>query len=249
MDLLRRLKGKQLMFVGDSLSLNQWQSLTCMLHVVVPKAKYTSKTVQGLSTFKFPEYNVSIMFYRNAFLVDIVNEARGRVARLDSLSSSKIWGGMDYVIFDSWHWWLNTGIKQPWDWIVYGNTTVKDMDRMIAYEKALTTWANWIDSNVDPAKTQVFFQGVSPNHPGCLGQTEPLKRPGSPHRAEGVLEKILRGMGKPVFLLNITTLSQLRIDGHPSIYGFGGNSHSDCTHWCLSGVPDIWNEFLYHLIN
>lgn len=49
---------------------------------------------------------------------------------------------------------------------MYGNTTVKDMDRMVAYEKALTTWANWIDSNVDPAKTQVFFQGVSPNHPG-----------------------------------------------------------------------------------
>lgn len=47
---------------------------------------------------------------------------------------------------------------------MYGNTTVRDMDRLSAYEKALNTWARWIDSNVDSAKTQVFFQGVSPDH-------------------------------------------------------------------------------------
>ncbi|KAI4308050.1 hypothetical protein L6164_031168 [Bauhinia variegata] len=35
--LLSKLKGKQVMFVGDSLSLNQWQSLTCMLHTSVPQ--------------------------------------------------------------------------------------------------------------------------------------------------------------------------------------------------------------------
>lgn len=38
------------------------------------------------------------------------------------------------------------------------------MDRLVAYEKALNTWATWVDSNVDPAKTKVFFQGVSPDH-------------------------------------------------------------------------------------
>jgi len=38
------------------------------------------------------------------------------------------------------------------------------MDRLVAYEKALTTWAKWVDYNVNPAKTRVFFQGVSPDH-------------------------------------------------------------------------------------
>ncbi|KAK6134415.1 hypothetical protein DH2020_031847 [Rehmannia glutinosa] len=255
-EFLKKLKGKRLIFVGDSLSLNQWQSLTCMLHVALPQAKYISRTVNGLSNFTFPDYDASILFYRNAFLVDIVSEARGRVLKLDSISSSKIWGGMDVLIFDSWHWWLHTGRKQPWDWIVDGNTTVKDMDRLTAYEKALNTWAKWIDTNVDPTKTQVFFQGVSPDHASgqgsnaknCVGQTQPLKRPGSPLPAEQVLEKILRGMGKPVYLLNVTTLSQLRIDGHPSVYGFGGHKFMDCSHWCLSGVPDTWNEFLSVLL-
>ncbi|PIN05967.1 hypothetical protein CDL12_21491 [Handroanthus impetiginosus] len=255
-DFLRKLKGKKLMFVGDSLSLNQWQSLTCMLHVALPYAKYTSRTIKGLSTFTFPDYDVSLMFCRNAFLVDIVNEPRGSVLRLDSIGNGKIWRGTDVLIFDTWHWWLHTGRKQPWDWIVDGKSIVKDMNRLVAYEKALNTWAKWVDSNVDPTKTQVFFQGVSPDHASgqgssgttCAGQTRPLKGPGSPHPAEVVLEKILREMGKPVFLLNTTRLSQLRIDGHPSVYGHGGHRDMDCSHWCLSGVPDIWNEFLYAML-
>ncbi|KAK3027820.1 hypothetical protein RJ639_040570 [Escallonia herrerae] len=199
-------------------------------------------------------YNASIMFFRNAFLVDITSEKIGRVLKLDSIESSKLWKGMDAVIFNSWHWWLHTGRKQPWDFIQEGNNTYKDMDRLVAYGKALNTWARWIDSNVDPTKTQVFFQGVSPDHAGgagpsaknCGGQTEPLPRyPRGQHPAESVLEKVLRTMFTPVHLLNVTGLSQLRIDGHPSVYGHGGHGDMDCSHWCLAGVPDTWNQLLY----
>ena len=48
------LKGKSIMFVGDSLSLNQWQSLTCMLHVALPQANYSLVRTGELSTFTFP---------------------------------------------------------------------------------------------------------------------------------------------------------------------------------------------------
>lgn len=51
-----------------------------------------------------------------------------------------------------------------WDIIQEGNNTFKDMDRLVAYEKGLNTWAKWIDDNVDINKTRVFFQGVSPDH-------------------------------------------------------------------------------------
>jgi hypothetical protein len=52
-------------------------------------------------------------------------------------------------------------------------------------------------------------------------------------------------MKKPIHLLDIATLSQLRKDGHPSVYGHGGHRDMDCSHWCLAGVPDTWNQLLY----
>lgn len=65
------------------------------------------------------------------------------------------------------------------------------------------------------------------------------------HPAEVVVERVLRSISNPVHLLNVTTLSQLRKDGHPSVYGHGGHRDMDCSHWCLAGVPDTWNQLLY----
>lgn len=55
-----------------------------------------------------------------------------------------------------------------WDFIREGNHTYKDMDRLVAYEKGLKTWAKWVEDNVNPKKTRVFFQGVSPDHLKCV---------------------------------------------------------------------------------
>lgn len=52
-DFLTRFEGKKILFVGDSLSLNQWQSLTCMLYSAVPSANYTLARTGAISTFTF----------------------------------------------------------------------------------------------------------------------------------------------------------------------------------------------------
>ncbi|CAI0376898.1 unnamed protein product [Linum tenue] len=238
-DFLSKLAGKKMMFVGDSLSLNQWQSLTCMLYVSSPQPnrRYTLTRTGDVSTFTFPAYNnTQILFSRNAFLVDMAaDDVDGVVMKLDSVAEhSKLWQGMDFLVFDTWHWWLHTGRKQPWKTIELGNRTFPEMDRMVAYETALETASDWGEASSG----------------NCRGQTQPAaydagNYPGGPHPGEVILDRVLRRMSKPVHLLNITALSQLRKDGHPSVYGHGGHLYMDCSHWCLAGVPDTWNHLLY----
>lgn len=45
-----------------------------------------------------------------------------------------------------------------------GNSLIQSMNPMVAYEKGLTTWARWVDLNLDPRKTRVVFRSMSPRH-------------------------------------------------------------------------------------
>ncbi|XP_010472706.1 PREDICTED: protein trichome birefringence-like 42 [Camelina sativa] len=259
-DFLTRFKGKKILFVGDSLSNNMWVSMSCMLHAAVPNATYTFDYNQRrLSTFTIPEYGISVNFLKNGFLVDLVaDKTRGLILKLDSISSGNQWLGADVAIFNTFHWWSHTGRAKTWDYFQTGDQIVKEMNRMEAFKIALTTWAKWIDHNIDPSKTRVFYQGVSPVHlngsewgkPGktCLGETEPLKGssnyPGH-NIGEAIVRRVIGGMAKPVELLDLTAMTELRKDAHPSIYAGGGSRLNDCSHWCLPGVPDAWNQLLY----
>lgn len=61
---LRRFQGKSIMFVGDSLSRDQWQSLTCLLYTAAPNLHYNLTRVGMISTFTImvccPHFNLLI---------------------------------------------------------------------------------------------------------------------------------------------------------------------------------------------
>ncbi|KAL0718026.1 hypothetical protein Bca4012_067348 [Brassica carinata] len=67
-------------------------------------------------------------------------------------------------------------------------------------------------------------------------------------------DSVISDMKTPVFYMNITNMSWYRTDGHPSVYRqpveVRGSSPAtglfqDCSHWCLPGVLDSWNQLLY----
>ncbi|KAL3719914.1 hypothetical protein ACJRO7_004837 [Eucalyptus globulus] len=263
LDFLVRMRGKTVMFVGDSLGRNQWQSLVCMISAAAPKTPVQRISGDPLSTFKFLDYGVSVSFYRAPYLVDIDSVQGKRVLKLEDISrNADAWRAADVLSFNTGHW---------WDVMEAGGRYYEDMDRLVALGTGLRTWANWVDANVDRARTRVFFQGVSPTHynpsewstgsmatvsKNCYGETVPTSSttyPGTFPEQMKVISAAIKGMQTPVNLLDITMLSALRKDGHPSIYSGdlspeqkANPDHSaDCSHWCLPGLPDTWNQLFY----
>ncbi|KAH0718314.1 hypothetical protein KY290_014907 [Solanum tuberosum] len=107
------------------------------------------------------------------------------------------------------------------------------------------------------------------NGQNCYDETEPISNreywgsdsdPEMMKLVEVAIKKLNEKSGFKVELLNITQLSEYRKEGHSSIYRkhwdpltkeqlANPSSYADCIHWCLPGVPDIWNHFLYaHLL-
>lgn len=81
-----------------------------------------------------------------------------------------------------------------------------------------------------------------------MRQTKPEQGSMPPYAGEDIVKKVLSKMRQHVELLDITFLTQLRRDGHPSIYTGRGTTYVDCSHWCLPGVPDTWNQILYAVL-
>ncbi|CAN6314704.1 unnamed protein product [Urochloa humidicola] len=102
----------------------------------------------------------------------------------------------------------------------------------------------------------------------CYNETEPIA--GEAHRGRDTDPAFARAVdaevsrlaerGVAVRVLDVTRLSEHRKDAHPSVHrrqwtppteaelearARDPSSGADCVHWCLPGVPDVWNQMLY----
>lgn len=55
-----------------------------------------------------------------------------------------------------------------WGSFANGEEGYEELDASVSYRIGLKTWANWVDSNIDPNKTRVFFTTMSPTHQRSL---------------------------------------------------------------------------------
>ncbi|KAL0910854.1 hypothetical protein M5K25_018950 [Dendrobium thyrsiflorum] len=271
LDFLARMRWKTVMFVGDSLGRNQWESLICMLNAAAPLSAAVMMRGDPLSTYRFLEYEVSVSFYRAPYLVDIDVVNGVRILRLDGIEKNgEAWMEADVLFFNTGHWWTHTGNLQGWDYMGDDGAYYKDMDRVLAFQRGMSTWAQWADLNINSTRTRIFFQSLSPTHynpmewknpvsRNCYGETQPMSgfNYTSNNLAEGSMIQVIRGvlnsMRTLAYFSDITQLSELRKDCHPSIYSgdltpqqrANPDHSSDCSHWCLPGLPDTWNQLFY----
>ncbi|KAI7726423.1 hypothetical protein M8C21_027361 [Ambrosia artemisiifolia] len=265
-EVLEKLRGKRVVFVGDSLSRTQWESMICLLmngvedktSVYEVNGNKISKKIRYLGV-RFSSYNFTVEFYRSVFLVQIGSVPKRSPKRvrstikldeLDHISSK--WIDSDILVFNTGHWWNRAKLFEIGCYFKVNGRLKLGMSTMAAYTRALHTWASWVENTVNTNRTRVFFRTFEGSHwSGQNGHTckvtkNPLVRSKREYRSHysDIIKKVVNDMSVPVTTMHVTPMGSYRSDAHVGVWS-DNPTVPDCSHWCLPGVPDAWNEILF----
>ncbi|XP_057487572.1 protein trichome birefringence-like 34 [Actinidia eriantha] len=187
------------------------------------------------------------------------------------------WTNADILVFDSYMWWRRPKLKVLRGSFESQDRNYEEIETLDAFGMVLKTWSDWLEIHVNRSKTKIYFVTSPTTHErgedwgkakgeNCYNETEPILKEGyhandSYSGLRPMVENAIKGLkrrGLTVQIIDITQLSQYRKDAHTSIYRkmvgltkeqiANPKSHADCIHWCIPGVPDVWNELLYAYI-
>ncbi|RRT42208.1 hypothetical protein B296_00057304 [Ensete ventricosum] len=240
--MLEMLRGKRMMFVGDSLNRGQFVSMVCLLHRVIPEHAKSMETFDSLTVFTA---KVSISAGR------LPSSLPTSPSALPLTWTTVLMVGLqcdDRVLLGA----LSGGIQlrqrrrsqdqRPDRPTGRGDTkNVTEMVTEDAYRLALRRMLKWVEKNMDPRSTRVFFTSMSPSHHrwdgcfcsskewggdpegNCYNETTPIEDAtywgtSTSKSMMQVIGDVFDATGVPITLLNITQLSEYRKDAHTQIY-------------------------------
>ncbi|KAF8779449.1 hypothetical protein HU200_002723 [Digitaria exilis] len=263
---LERLRGKRVVFMGDSMSRTQWESFICMLMAGVedPRTVFEAngneitKTIRHLAV-RFASHGLTVEFFRSVFLVQQHPAPRHapkrvkstlRLDRMDNFSRKCL--NSDVLIFNTGHWWTPTKLFDTGCYFQAGRSLKLGTSIEAGFRMALETWASWIQKRVDLNRTHVFFRTYEPSHWGDTSQKvcEVTEQPSSEAKGNdksefgAILADVVANMKVPITVLNVTLMGAFRSDAHVGTWSYPPTI-LDCSHWCLPGVPDAWNELVF----
>ncbi|KAI5065957.1 hypothetical protein GOP47_0018581 [Adiantum capillus-veneris] len=274
MQFLGLMRGKRLVFIGDSISRNHMQSLQCALsQVESPQNLYSDERGKAF-TWHFPSHNFTLANIWSPFLVNHSVEQNLYKLYLDvpDMAWTSQLRQYDVAIISTGYWYfrpslyyLKNGVLGANSYAQLNITTIKLVPTLkVALKRVFKYIAKEYKGIVMLRTVTVdHFEHGSWNDGGICNRTSPyaetdnlLSMPWMNSEINKVqieeFEKSAARSREPwrYEILNVTYSAFLRPDGHPGPYRIQEPSEPvfDCLHWCLPGPIDMWNQLVLHTI-
>ncbi|CAO0802154.1 unnamed protein product [Mucor circinelloides] len=243
------------LFVGDSITQLQFESLGCLLGEHFPNRHPAKSDLNGGNTKirvneKAPENKdtAAMAYIRSDYLLRLDDfkvispfESVGtQLGRGENYPWVHALSKFDYII-------INTG--PHWHPNLQWGPNANEQELLDAFKTAMKSVLAYLDQHVKPHQ-KVWIRTTPYGHVQCSQYKEPQENPLAPsgktgeyewhlfHEFDNIWRELLHKQDNRFALFDIADMSNKRGDAH-------SKPDADCLHTCIPGPVDEWNRLLY----